>query len=191
MRENEKTINRSAAVALGLIVNEQSSAELLLIKKSKRKNNPWSAHIAFPGGWYDKEDKNIKNTCIREVYEEIGLDLRQYKNIPMDRVKTHLGNWVYPFIFLMKKKPEIKNINKNEVEKVLYLSLEEFKKRKKVLKQPQNQREKNKKHKNKHIKIDQMAAFKLQEGLVLWGLSYKITKAFMKNHAQNLMDEKI
>ena len=49
--------------------------EILFIKRASRSGDPWSGHIAFPGGKRQNSDTSIQETAIRETQEEIGLDL--------------------------------------------------------------------------------------------------------------------
>lgn len=50
--------------------------ELLLIKRSVRQGDPWSGHMALPGGRHDPADSSAAETAIRETWEEVGIDLR-------------------------------------------------------------------------------------------------------------------
>jgi len=49
--------------------------ELLLIKRSDRQGDPWSGHMALPGGRRDPADDSALTTAIREAHEEVGIDL--------------------------------------------------------------------------------------------------------------------
>ena len=49
--------------------------ELLLIKRSDKEGDPWSGHMAFPGGRAELEDADITATAMRETVEEVGLSL--------------------------------------------------------------------------------------------------------------------
>ena len=67
-----------AAVSIIIVKpNAPHDAQVLLIERSKNKNDPWSGHMAFPGGRYQDNDQDILSTAIRETLEEIGLDLRK------------------------------------------------------------------------------------------------------------------
>lgn len=67
---------RRAAVALILRVGEEAdSLELLMIKRAEYESDPWSGHIALPGGREEPGDLSLEETVIRETCEETALDL--------------------------------------------------------------------------------------------------------------------
>lgn len=66
---------RWAAVALVLRGATLPDAELLFIRRAERAGDPWSGHIAFPGGRRDAGDPSLEFTARREVREELSLDL--------------------------------------------------------------------------------------------------------------------
>lgn len=49
--------------------------QVLLIQRAPNPIDPWSAHIAFPGGRRDEADRSDIECAIRETREETGLDL--------------------------------------------------------------------------------------------------------------------
>jgi 8-oxo-dGTP pyrophosphatase MutT (NUDIX family) len=63
-----------AAVA-AIMREHDGRAELLFIKRADRADDPWSGHMAFPGGRKQKADRSLLHTSQRETLEEIGLDL--------------------------------------------------------------------------------------------------------------------
>ena len=63
-----------AAVA-AIMREHEGRAELLFIKRADREDDPWSGHMAFPGGRKQATDRSLLHTAQRETLEEIGLDL--------------------------------------------------------------------------------------------------------------------
>lgn len=59
--------------AVALVFGPQD--RLLFIQRAEREGDPWSGHMAFPGGRHQAEDPDVRRTAERETREEIGLDL--------------------------------------------------------------------------------------------------------------------
>ena len=49
--------------------------EVLLIRRPESERDPWSGHMAFPGGRRDAVDTSLMETAIRETREETGIAL--------------------------------------------------------------------------------------------------------------------
>lgn len=65
-----------AAVVVMVRVN-QGAPEVLLIKRAEAPDDPWSGHLALPGGRVEREDATLVEAAIRETLEEVGIDLSQ------------------------------------------------------------------------------------------------------------------
>ncbi|MEO5509800.1 MAG: CoA pyrophosphatase [Longimicrobiales bacterium] len=65
--------DREAAVALVLRAGDE--LELLMIKRAEREDDPWSGHMALPGGRRSADDADLLQTALRETKEELGLDI--------------------------------------------------------------------------------------------------------------------
>src|SRR5450432_2248558 len=63
-----------AAVALLLVPGPD---RLLLSRRAERAGDPWSGHLALPGGRYDAGDVDLLATAIRETEEETGVRLER------------------------------------------------------------------------------------------------------------------
>lgn len=66
---------RRAAVALILRASDADALELLLIQRAAYAGDPWSGHIALPGGREEPGDPSLVDTAIRETREETAIDL--------------------------------------------------------------------------------------------------------------------
>jgi 8-oxo-dGTP pyrophosphatase MutT (NUDIX family) len=67
--------HREAAVAL--LVRPGPSLELLLIRRAELTGDPWSGHVALPGGRRAVADPDLLGTACREAEEEVGVPLHQ------------------------------------------------------------------------------------------------------------------
>lgn len=66
-----------AAVALLLRQGAADGAEILFIKRAERTGDPWSGHLAFPGGRAEEHDATLLEIAMREAAEEVGIDARR------------------------------------------------------------------------------------------------------------------
>lgn len=66
---------RLAAVLLVLRLAELGEPELLMIKRAEAERDPWSGHVACPGGRMEPADQSLEQTAIRETWEETGIDV--------------------------------------------------------------------------------------------------------------------
>lgn len=63
-----------AAVAL-VLRGQRDDLEVLLIKRARNPRDPWSGHMALPGGRRDTHDPSLLHTAMRETHEETGVVL--------------------------------------------------------------------------------------------------------------------
>jgi 8-oxo-dGTP pyrophosphatase MutT (NUDIX family) len=73
--DGEPDRGKRAAVA-AILRDGQLGPEVLLIRRAEHPLDPWSGHMAFPGGRESAEDENLLATALRETREEIALDLQ-------------------------------------------------------------------------------------------------------------------
>src|SRR6185503_14558552 len=66
---------RYAAIALIVRPSDAGEPELLMIKRAEHEQDPWSGHIACPGGRMEPGDRDLEQTAIRETWEETAIDL--------------------------------------------------------------------------------------------------------------------
>ena len=63
-----------AAVAM-ILVGPEDRLKLCMIRRAEKSGDPWSSHMALPGGRYSPEDADLRVTAERETREEVGLHL--------------------------------------------------------------------------------------------------------------------
>lgn len=67
--------DRHASVALVLREGGERGAEILFIERVEREGDPWSGHMAFPGGRVALPHESPEDAAVRETFEEVGLSL--------------------------------------------------------------------------------------------------------------------
>jgi 8-oxo-dGTP pyrophosphatase MutT (NUDIX family) len=63
--------------AVSLVIRGRDELDFLLIKRARSERDPWSGHMALPGGRRDDSDGNLRHTARRETLEETGVDLER------------------------------------------------------------------------------------------------------------------
>jgi 8-oxo-dGTP pyrophosphatase MutT (NUDIX family) len=98
-----------AAVAVVLTPDPDS---ILLIRRAERTGDPWSGHMAFPGGRRQTEDTDLLSTAMRETAEEVGMRLSRDEVagslddvVPRTPVLPPIA--VRPYLFILKARPAI------------------------------------------------------------------------------------
>jgi len=101
---------RQAAVAA--ILREQGSeTQALFILRAQKEGDPWSGHMAFPGGHRDPIDSDLQQTAVRETLEELNLDLNKHARLlgPLEQVSANprIDMVVAPYVYVLESEPEI------------------------------------------------------------------------------------
>ena len=98
-----------AAVALIVVPDPDA---FLLIRRAERAGDPWSGHLALPGGRRQPEDADLLATAIRETREEVGVVLERLNFataledvVPRTPVLPPIA--VRPFVFHLAERPPI------------------------------------------------------------------------------------
>ena len=119
---------RPAAVALAL-VEGANGAEVLLIRRAMRPDDPWSGQVALPGGRREPGDRDLLATAIRETREETGVDLRRGEPLavlddlaPVTPVLPPVV--VRPFVFALSRRPRLRP--NEEVQHAFWVPLDRF-----------------------------------------------------------------
>lgn len=152
----------NAAVSLILIPVHQDF-KILFVKRVESLSDPWSGQIAFPGGKKESEDETLKDTIIRETFEETNIKLDENSLIGvLEAIDSgHFSNIrILPFISLLKG-PQIIKLNKKELDNYFWYSYKKIINNRSLV----------------EINSKKEPAYILGEAVV-WGITYKILREF-------------
>jgi 8-oxo-dGTP pyrophosphatase MutT (NUDIX family) len=110
--ERKQTKRSAVTIVLHSVAGELS---VLMIERAKNEGDPWSGHMAFPGGRVDPTDAHTYGAALRECEEEVGLrPLDQGALIGrLSDLPTHWRSdvrdkmFVTPFVFELNSLPEL------------------------------------------------------------------------------------
>lgn len=159
--------------SVALVLRARDPLELLLIKRATSERDPWSGHMALPGGRRDEADADAVDTARRETLEETAVDLVG--------AGTELGRLddvrpasvrlpklaVSPFVFGVPGHLEA-SVASREVDRVLWVSLD-------LLRDPRTR---------SSLEIPLPGGARsfpsfLVAGEHVWGLTYRILEQFL------------
>jgi len=169
-REEVEKAALHAAVAILVHESPAAGPELLFIQRAEREGDPWSGHMAFPGGRRDPADSDLASTAARETLEEVGVELTR----PIGRLDDFAGSGnprvpplvVSAYVYEAAERPRI--VANHEVHSTVWIPLEWILQARSVV-QHTIERE------------GQSAAFSAvrYQGYTVWGLTYRILGNFL------------
>lgn len=118
-----------ASVALILREHNQG-CELLMLQRAIKAGDPWSGHMAFPGGKQDHKQEASIDTAIRETFEETSINLSNADclgRLSDLTTRTHNNKGlmtISPWIFQISEKSNIQ-LN-HESQRAIWLPLDTF-----------------------------------------------------------------
>lgn len=117
---------RKAGVISLFYPDKENQTRLLLILR-KTYNGVHSNQVGFPGGKVELSDKNIRETALRETWEEVGVEPRQIHLVkPITKVFIPPSNFiVHPFIGLSETTPKFVK-QPTEVEQIIEVLFSDF-----------------------------------------------------------------
>jgi 8-oxo-dGTP pyrophosphatase MutT (NUDIX family) len=123
----EHNARRQAAVA-AILRGAGADTEVLLIRRAEHPGDPWSGHMAFPGGHVEAGETSLA-AAQRETREEIGLDLASHGQLIGTLAQTRavargrrLDLAITPHVFELVREPR-GFVPNHEVAEVLWAPL--------------------------------------------------------------------
>jgi 8-oxo-dGTP pyrophosphatase MutT (NUDIX family) len=114
------------AVVAAILRESVAGVEVLLIRRAEHELDPWSGHMALPGGHGDPGDEHLVATAVREISEEVGLDLFAHAELlgQLPEVQARPASFsIFPLVFALSAGPEPEP-NPAEVQEVVWASLD-------------------------------------------------------------------
>lgn len=117
--------------SVALVLRARDPLELLLIKRAKSERDPWSGHMALPGGRRDPSDDDLLRTAVRETLEETAVDLER-KGSPLGRLEEVAPSspslpklTITPYVFGVPASVDAR-VASREVDRVYWVGLSEL-----------------------------------------------------------------
>src|SRR5688572_1082132 len=163
---------RKAAVAA--VFREAPELELLFIRRAEHPLDPWSGHMAFPGGRVDATDSGPLGAVVRETKEEVALDLDrqghlvgELSHVPAIAHGRPVPMVIFPFVFELKGEATL-NPDLSEVQEAIWVPFS-------FLLDEQNRGAIEKRIAGVPMKLP---AYRL-DGRIIWGLTLKMIDELM------------
>jgi 8-oxo-dGTP pyrophosphatase MutT (NUDIX family) len=163
----------ASRAAVAVVLREgPRGLEILFIRRAEHPEDPWSGHMAFPGGRAEPGETDLRLTAIRETAEEVGLDLAQDADYlgALDELQAMarfrpVDLAITPFVFRLRR-PAPPRLS-DEVRSLHWLPLDDLA---------------GTRHQSTMDYTHQGAAFQFPclkvEDLVIWGLTYRMFVGF-------------
>lgn len=109
-RDEELPEGLHAAVS---VILSGAKLQLVLIRRAEHPADPWSGHMALPGGKRELTDVSLLSTAIRETQEETGIVLSESACLGVlspVRARSSAARplmWVTPFVFYLPEVPRV------------------------------------------------------------------------------------
>jgi 8-oxo-dGTP pyrophosphatase MutT (NUDIX family) len=165
-REPERVAHCPRRAAVSIVLRDAEDAiEVLFIHRAEHPEDPWSGHMAFPGG-RTEEGESPLTTAMRETAEEVGLDLAQAQLLgaldELQPARRHpLDLAISPFVFRVR--PDVVPRPNHEVRQVCWLALDDL----------MTDRYRSTYDYSEGDSVLRFPCFRVEER-VIWGLTYRM-----------------
>ncbi|HML96399.1 MAG TPA: CoA pyrophosphatase [Thermodesulfobacteriota bacterium] len=117
------------AAVMMILKETEEEFSMLFIKRPEAEWDPFSGHMAFPGGRMSDGDESKLETAMRETREEIGVDLGVHGRIlgELDDVNPNnpkaRGYIVTPYLSFLTREVPLE-LDRREVEEAVWVPME-------------------------------------------------------------------
>ena len=122
--DNSEPAKKSAVL---ILLYPQNDSIFIPFIKRVTDGSTHSGQIAFPGGKFEKGDKDLRSTALREAEEEIGIDSDKVEVLKeLTPLHIPISNFlVQPVVGITKQKPVFEK-NENEVDSIFNVNIKEL-----------------------------------------------------------------
>ena len=124
--DNIEALSPKKAAVMALFYPNNKGETCFLLTLRATYNGTHSSQISFPGGKFDQHDNSLKNTALRETFEEVGI-LKNDISIFKQMTDTYIppSNFlVTPFLGYLESSPSF--TKNNEVEELITISIKDL-----------------------------------------------------------------
>ena len=159
-----------AAVAM-ILHQGAAGVELVFIQRAPHDLDPWSGHIAFPGGKLEEGEHECQAAC-RETLEETGIDLEQWRYLGRlsDIIGTNLPVRVSCCLFAVDRLA-VRPVLNEEVSDLFWISLAD-------LRDPARHQTSMVAFGNRRMEVPAII-LPVADKPVLWGITYRLVMQFI------------
>ena len=164
----------SMRAAVALVLREKGpDLEALFIRRAEHEGDPWSGHLAFPGGRIDPIDTGPRMAAERETLEELELDLSDARLLgQLSDVPGHAESiCVSGFVYGIDGDPPL--TPNYEIRSVFWSPLDH-------LTDPARQAERTFSYLEHAMALPTVRLLDDPRAPVLWGITYKFMDEFMR-----------
>ena len=168
------TASHSLRAAVALVLRESSGdLEALFIRRADHEGDPWSGHLAFPGGRIDPVDTGPRMAAERETLEELELDLSGARLLgQLSDVPGHAESiCVSAFVYALDGDPVLKP--NHEIRAAFWSPLGHFT-------DPARQATRSFTYLERSMPLPTVRLLDDPHAPLLWGITYKFMDEFMR-----------
>lgn len=165
------SVDRTRASVAMILHQTADDVEMLFIQRAAHDLDPWSGHIAFPGGKLEEGELECQAAC-RETLEEIGIDLEQgrYLGRLSDIIGANLPVRVSCCLFGVDRMGYHPILNE-EVRDLFWVTLSD-------LRDPERHLQSSVAFDQKRFEVPAIQ-LPVENKPVLWGITYRLVRQFL------------